>query len=360
MYSLIDKLIVLAILSIFTITNTEPERAVIILTSSAALSAFLEYTANRYTKIILFGIYIVISAFSCEFLILYPLICYDFINKKSWKLILLGLPAFYIRVEELSKENILVIAAVFLLEIYMKSKTDKIKKLNSDYIEVRDNLTEASIALSKRIQIITDNQNNEVKLAALNERTRIAREIHDNVGHLLSSAILQLGAIIITTKDEQIKSSVTVLKDTLTEGMNSIRNSVHNLRDDSVDLYVYLNGMIKEFTFCKAKLVYEASTELNVKMKLSIIAIVKEALSNTMKHSNATEVSVSFIEHPKIYQLIIYDNGNKLSKEFNSSVLSCGMGLDNIRQRAESFNGLINITHDKGFRIFISFRKETT
>jgi signal transduction histidine kinase len=43
----------------------------------------------------------------------------------------------------------------------------------------------------------------------------IAREIHDNVGHLLSSAIIQLGAVIMTTDNEQTKESLTVLKVTL-------------------------------------------------------------------------------------------------------------------------------------------------
>ncbi len=64
-------------------------------------------------------------------------------------------------------------------------------------------------------------------------------------------------------------------------------------------------------------------------------------------------MSISLYEHPKLFQLIIYDNGKKKSELENFK----GMGLESIKQRVASLNGNININQAKGFKIFISFMK---
>ncbi len=354
-YSLFDKIVIFILLSINAVTYIDEELAVIVLMVAVAFSVVMEYIDSRRVKAVLFIVYSAVSVFLPEFLLMYPLICYSLIDREDLKYLTAAIPAVLVGWDKLEEKAIVYTGIVLIASIYIKYKTNKLKTTYNEYVKTRDNLTESSIMLKKRIKTIMDNQDNEVKLAALNERTRIAREIHDNVGHLLSSAILQLGAVIMTTDNEQTKESLTVLKVTLAEGMNSIRNSVHNLRDDSVDLYIYLKNMINEFTFCKAQLKYDVTSELDVKFRLNIIAIVKEALSNVIKHSAASEVTITFIEHPKLYQLIISDNGMVRSQNIN---LSSGMGLDSIRQRAEAFNGLVNISCEKGFRIFISFRKD--
>ena len=70
----------------------------------------------------------------------------------------------------------------------------------------------------------------------MQERNRIAREIHDNVGHMLTRAILLLGAVKTINQDQKITDSLTLLEDTLTQTMDNIRSSVHNLHDNSIDL----------------------------------------------------------------------------------------------------------------------------
>ena len=70
--------------------------------------------------------------------------------------------------------------------------------------------------------------------------------------------------------------------------------------------------LTENYKFCEIILEYNVEEIYNSQIKYAIIAIVKEALSNIIKHSNATKVDVSMIEHPAFYQLIIYDNGSKL------------------------------------------------
>ncbi|NMA67229.1 MAG: two-component sensor histidine kinase [Clostridiaceae bacterium] len=211
-----------------------------------------------------------------------------------------------------------------------------------------------SIQLEKQKEELIEKQDYELNIATLNERKRIAREIHDNVGHLLSSAILQSGALITTVKDENIKKHILSLKDTLTKAMNSIRASVHNLHEESVDLKVQIEELINNFTFCNISLEYSVYDNPEKKIKYCFISIIKEALANIIKHSNATDASIIIREHPALYQLIIRDNGDV--KGYNSEE---GLGIKNMIDRVNSLKGNINIMTQNGFEIFIAVpRKE--
>ena len=63
-------------------------------------------------------------------------------------------------------------------------------------------------------QGVNARQDYEINLATLNERNRIARDIHDNVGHLLTRSILQIGALLTIYKDNTIKEGLNSIKDT--------------------------------------------------------------------------------------------------------------------------------------------------
>ena len=84
-----------------------------------------------------------------------------------------------------------------------------------------------------------------------------------------------------------------------------------------------------------------------------MIAIVKEAMANIIKHSNATKVSVMLREHPGFYQLLIEDNGTQSSESDTP-----GIGLTNMRQRVEALGGNIHFRTEAGFAIMVSIRKE--
>lgn len=82
--------------------------------------------------------------------------------------------------------------------------------------------------------------------------------------------------------------------------------------------------------------------------------MLKEALANVMKHSNAAEVRIAMREHPAFYQLDIRDDGT-VRKERK---ITEGMGLQNMEERVRNLGGLLKITRERGFRIFISIPKE--
>ena len=203
-------------------------------------------------------------------------------------------------------------------------------------------------------------QDYEIHAATLSERNRIAREIHDHVGHMLSRSILQLGAILAINKDEHMSVSLRGLKDTLDTAMNNIRESVHDLKDDSLDLEYMVNDIINQYKDLEISLDYDMGKYLAKEMKYCFVAIIKEALTNTVKHSDGKRVSIVMREHPALYQVLIEDNGSKneaVIKVLNHKLDKSGIGLENMRERVSAFGGNIRFSGDNGFKIFISIPK---
>ncbi|MBR1865951.1 MAG: two-component sensor histidine kinase [Lachnospiraceae bacterium] len=221
---------------------------------------------------------------------------------------------------------------------------------------LRDNSVETEMMLNrKNIQLIK-HQNETIYIATLKERNRIAREIHDNVGHMLSRSILQVGALLTICKDEVIKVHLDSLKSTLDDAMNSIRSSVHDLHDESIDFTDAVHDLVGHFTFCPVKLECDISRDVPKEIKYCFLAILKEALNNTIKHSNATTVSITLREQPGFYQLLMEDNGTILP-DLNTD--AAGIGLSNMRNRVDALHGILHISADHGFRIFVSVPKKS-
>ena len=158
---------------------------------------------------------------------------------------------------------------------------------------MRDEDAELQLLLEERNKSLLEKQNTEIYTATLRERNRIAREIHDNVGHMLTRSILMVGALKTTCKEQPLSQPLELLQETLNQAMDSIRKSVHDLHDSSLNLEESLKNLIKEFTFCPVELQYDMPAELPSEMKYSVVAIVKEALVNISKHSEASKAEIS-------------------------------------------------------------------
>lgn len=273
----------------------------------------------------------------------------------------------------------------FIVAFFLQLRTESEEKLRQDFMKLRDDSTEKNILLEEKNHMLVEKQNYEIYTATLKERNRIAREIHDNVGHLLSRSILITGAAKAVSSSEAVSPLLDSLDISLNQAMTSIRTSVHDLHDESVNLRESVEGLISEFQFCPVSLDYDMGLEIPREVKYCFISIVKEALSNMARHSNATSAYVVMREHPALYQLCIEDNGkipesscisqsfseNRTSDSFfgnprhpqntgwyDFSTQNRGMGLSNIHDRLAPLHGTVQITTDHGFRIFITIPKE--
>lgn len=237
---------------------------------------------------------------------------------------------------------------LFSIALILCYKTKRLLQLEQDFRLLRDTSTEYHLLLQQKNKNLIVRQDYEIHAAALRERNRIAREIHDNVGHMLSRSILQAGALLAINQQENLKEPLHALKDTLSHAMDDIRNSVHDLHDDSIDLRQTVSDMLSGFSGYQVHLNYDISGFVPAPVKYCFIAIIKESLSNIAKHSNATNVSVTLQSHPSLYRLTVADNGTDIHQS------PSGIGISNMQERVNNLNGHFSVSTDKGFVVFAS------
>ncbi len=296
----------------------------------------------------------IISFFFPEFSLMLPWHNYVFFLHQKYSIPFLYLLPF-VRYYYTDQNYVNLIYFPILVLSYYLSYNNRIRTQLSETIHsLRDNSVEKEMILKKTNQQLLDSQNDQIYIATLKERNRIAREIHDNVGHLLSRSILQVGALLAICKDETMKPHLETLKETLDLAMNSIRNSVHDLHDESIDLSNALQGLVDSFTFCPVHFQCDISKHLPKNVKYCFLTLTKEAMNNVVRHSNASLLTLTVKELPAFYQLLIEDNGNTVSTVLTDI---SGMGLSNMKDRVDALNGILHISTDNGFRIFVSIPK---
>lgn len=241
-------------------------------------------------------------------------------------------------------EILVVLTAVFnrmLLELFgqqhhlhqqidhLRLKNDRIRKEQQRLISIQHSLKEETM---------------------LTERRRIINEIHDILGHQLSGAIIQLAALEYMTDQPDIQTELKTIRQILDQGMHNIRKIIHYERETSINLKIEVDRLIQSFTKCPIHYIYQIDTQPPSRTAYGMIQIIKEALTNINKHSNASHVKLHLREINQKWMLLIYDNGD----ERPLSPSSPGIGLLSMEERVMSLEGHIHINQEQGFRIFIS------
>lgn len=294
-----------------------------------------------------------------------PLLLYDCVRMRSWKAgVITGAGVLCQMVwfvqGEIGVFRFVLWCFTLILAAIFSVRTERSLKLAQEVIHLKDSSTELRLAMQKRQQDLLEKQDYEIHLATLQERNRIAREIHDNVGHMLSRSILQMGALQTIHKEEPLHGQLVAINDTLSQAMNNIRESVHDLHNESLDLKQALREVTDEFRDkYEIAFTYDMSAAVPRNVKYCFLAITKESLANVVRHSNATRVSLYFCEYPGFYQMLVEDNGTdiKVKEAQIAKAQVSGIGLSNMRERVEALGGTIAFLTDKGFEIRISVPK---
>ena len=338
---------------------------------AAALAALLYACGNilmrqEWGKRGLTVIYMILSFICPQFLLFTPVVLYGILGDRDY-VAAAALEVLCVwRYGPVSPAVVCLTVVGSMVAGLLQSQADRYLKLEEKFCKTRDDGAEKNLLLKEKNQSILEKQDYEIYTATLRERNRIAREIHDNVGHMLSRAILMVGAMKAVHGDGRLSASMEQLEETLNAAMTSVRKSVHDIHDESVNLKEILESLVKEFSFCPARLEYDMGYDVPREIRYSFIAIVKEALHNISEHSNATRAGVIAREHPAFYQLIIEHNGTAGSKSLKytqdglpGSDGSSGIGLKNMKDRVDSFGGNIDIRRGRGWRIYITVPKKT-
>ena len=320
-------------------------------------------------------IFFAAAVFVPALLYFYPAVCYGLFRRKLYVPASIA-AALYLILNPWYKEINLLLTCLdlfgFAICFLLASTARERDSLQDTLRRTMDDSTERDLLLTEKNRTLMEKQDYEIYTATLRERNRIAREIHDNVGHLLSRSILLAGAAKTVNHSEALSPTLDSLGQTLNAAMDNIRSSVHDLRDEAVNLDEAVKSLINDFTFCPVSYCYDAGRVIPRDVKYSFISITKEALSNIMRHSNASKASVTIREHPALYQLCIEDNGTKIRKGTgndrstgNGKIVgdaappgsSGGMGLANMKERTDKLHGTIHISDENGFRILVTIPK---
>lgn len=357
MVRLLDYIILFLCSTIFFLTFGADNLPIICICIAISITCFSIYFEKFLFQLLLYLLFFGLSFFVPGLLFFSPMILYTFFHQTYMYVSFSYVVVYYYHYDSSNLIKFVAIFFLLLLAFILKYRTDLYIDETERFSRIRTNLTDYNVSLSSKNRELMEKQDYEITNATLNERNRIAREIHDSVGHILSSSILQIAALTAITTDETIKEHLININHTLNDGMNSIRASIHNIHEDSVDLNIKLKELIDSFSFCDISYKYEIENDFGIKAKYTIVYIVKEALTNIMKHSNATHVNVSVTQTPAFYKIDIKDNGTNISSRTSGG--KQGMGTISIYDRVCALDGTVNITKNNGYRIYITFPVNT-
>lgn len=262
------------------------------------------------------------------------------------------------KLQDIILNDILEVVLLMAFAIMLSYFTELLLGYQMKMHSMRDASMEHDMLMEQMNHQLIEKQNAQIYNATLKERNRIAREIHDNVGHMITRSILQVGAIGVINTDEKLKAPIADLKSTLDTAMDSMRKSVHDLYDESVDLRQALAKLKPTDSAFAFSLEYDCEDDVPRDVKYAFIAIAKEAVNNAVKHSNGDEIRIIVREHPAFYQLEIMDNGTSADERSLTGETGDGIGIKNIKERVAAIGGTMRIKADDGFRIFVTLMKK--
>ena len=202
------------------------------------------------------------------------------------------------------------------------------------------------------------------KAAVMEERSRLARELHDSVTQSLYSLTLFAG----TGKKLAADGNYDGLEDCLAEIANTsqvtlkeMRLLVYDLRPSALEQEGLIGALrkrldsVEQRSGVKAVLETRGDEKLSAEMEEGLYRIAQEALNNALKHASAKNVTIRIINERDIIEMVIEDDGIGFETGDNLNGKG-GMGMDNIRERAEKLGGSIQIlsSPEKGTKIKFS------
>lgn len=181
------------------------------------------------------------------------------------------------------------------------------------------------------------------------ERGRLARDLHDGLGGLLSGTKLQLSSLD-SLQSGSIKEGISKSIIQIDGAVEELRRVAHNLMPDLLIKYG-LEAAIKEFASRMSSNVLEIHTEfigytdsLSEERQLIIYRIIQELVNNAIKHADASEIIIQISEEDDVLNLTVEDNG----KGFDPTVSEVRKtaGFHNIESRVRFLKGTMNITSE--------------
>lgn len=190
------------------------------------------------------------------------------------------------------------------------------------------------------------------KFGEKNERKRLARELHDTIGHALAGMAVGVDACItMIDKNPQLaKAQLKIISKAIRKGMKDVRNSLNKMRPDFLQQYRLKEAIekmkeeISDVTDLKINLNYQIDeTGFDTKIEDILFRVIQESITNSIRHGLATVVYIDIYKENNLLCLKIKDNGK------GCKAINYGFGLKQMVERVSQIRGDINFYSENGF-----------
>lgn len=190
------------------------------------------------------------------------------------------------------------------------------------------------------------------KFGEKNERKRLARELHDTIGHALAGMAVGVDACItMIDKNPQLaKAQLKIISKAIRKGMKDVRNSLNKMRPDFLQQYRLKEAIekmkeeISNVTDLKINLNYQIDeTGFDTKIEDILFRVIQESITNSIRHGLATVVDINIYKENNLLCLKIKDNGK------GCKAINYGFGLKQMVERVSQIRGDINFYSENGF-----------
>ncbi|WP_010247567.1 sensor histidine kinase [Acetivibrio cellulolyticus] len=240
------------------------------------------------------------------------------------------------------------------LEKKVLERTDEVNKLYRELIVVNEDINIKNQELMDANEKLKEHAEIVEELAMSKERNRLARDVHDTIGHTLTLLItlLQVSILSLSKDDKQeTKDTLETAIKAAREGLNEVRRSISGFKPGKLDennLFLELERLADNFKSAGISVELSVSKlveTLNKDYSETVFRICQEAITNSLRHGKATEVTIIVKFRDGYINLFIIDNGIGC-KTTNHKV---GFGLEGMKQRVKKLNGSIEFgSNDEG------------
>lgn len=182
----------------------------------------------------------------------------------------------------------------------------------------------------------------EKEAARINERNRLARDLHDSVNQMLFSVKLTAHAAKAISKEEMAKNAFNTIEMTSQQAVNEMRALIWQLKPIGLE-----QGLVNALTsYCEMlqlnlNVHVEGLINLPSLIEENVYRILQEAINNVKKHANTNDIDLKLSQKDKNLSIEFEDKGTGFNVQHNTNQVS--HGLNNMRQRVKMINGKINI-----------------
>jgi two-component system NarL family sensor kinase len=202
----------------------------------------------------------------------------------------------------------------------------------------------------KEAQRVSQELSRKIINAQEQERQRVARDLHDSVNQLLSTAKYRLGSLVARNAGRNGTKDLHLVRSVIEKALGEVRTISRNLRPSELDdlgLVAALRSLTREFgerSGISARFTHdfpECPMQISKEVELSIYRIAQEALNNVEKHSRAGHVAVSLSCPRNAHvNLIVRDDGKGFVPRTGKGP---GSGIQNMMERAALLKGVVEV-----------------